>query len=364
MHVGLLIYGDINSQSGGYLYDRQLVSSLQRQGDRVDIINLPQRGYAGNLIARGIPAEFSGCQADILIQDELVYPRFYNCNTALKARLNCPIVSLVHLLDSSRPQPRLRRLLATRVERRYLNSVDGLIFNSRNTRQKISALLAGEMPPNIIAVPAADHLVPSGPLPAAAHSVNRKSLQLKILYVGNVISQKGLHVLLQALERMDRGHFRLTVAGRLDMEPVYVKQIRRQIIRSHLGQSIQFRGPLNTAELTACYLENDVLVLPSMNEAYGIVYIEAQGFGLPVIGTLAGGAVEIIQHGENGYLIDPGNSKTLAELLTALNNDRDLLKLMGSKARSYYQRHPTWDESCAKIRDFLIRTMQQRDRHS
>lgn len=364
MHVGLLIYGDINSQSGGYLYDRQLVASLQRQGDRVDIISLSQGGYAGNLIARSIPAELSGCQLDILIQDELVYPRVYNINAALKSRLNCPIVSLVHLLDSSRPQPWSRRLLAAWAEHRYLNSVDGLILNSRNTQQKVSELLAGDIPSNTIAVPAADHLVPSAPLPAAAHSVNQKSPQLKILYVGNVISQKGLHVLLEALERMDRGSFRLTVAGRLDMEPVYVKQIRRQITRSHSGQSIQFSGPLNSTELTACYLENEILVLPSVNEAYGIVYIEAQGFGLPVIGTLAGGAVEIIQHGENGYLIEPGDSKTLSELLTALNYDRDLLKLMGGNARSYFQQHPTWDDSCAKIRNFLISTMQKRDRQS
>lgn len=364
MHVGLLTYGDINSQSGGYLYNRQLVSSLRRQGDRVDIISLPPRSYAGDLIARGIPAELSSCQLDILIQDELIYPRVYNIDAALKPRLNCPIVSLIHLLDSSRPQPRLRRLLATWAERRYLNSVDGLILNSCNTQQKVSELLAGEIPPNTIAVPAADHLVPSEPLPNSAHSENQKSPQMKILYVGNVISQKGLHVLLQALERMDRGRFRLTVAGRLDMEPVYVKQIRREITRSHSGQSIQLSGPLNSTALTACYQENDILVLPSVNEAYGIVYIEAQGFGLPVIGTLAGGAVEIIQHGENGYLIKPGDSKTLAELLTTLNHNRDLLKLMGSKARSYYQQHPTWDESCKKIRDFLIRTIQQRDRHS
>lgn len=364
MHVGLLIYGDINSQSGGYLYDRQLVSSLQRQGDRVDIISISQRSYAGDLMARDIPAELGGCQLDILIQDELVYPRVYNINAALKSRLNCPIVSLVHLLDSSRPQSRSRRLLAAWAERRCLNSVDGLILNSRYTQQKVAELLAGDIPSNIIAVPAADHLVPSVPLPAATHSVNQEGPQLNILYVGNVISQKGLHVLLEALEKMDRGSFRLTVAGRLDMETGYVKRISRQITRSQFGSSIQFSGPLNSAELSACYLENDILVLPSVNEAYGIVYVEAQGFGLPVIGTRAGGAVEVIQHGENGYLIEPGDSQTLSALLTALDNDRNLLKLMGIKARSYYQQHPTWDESCGKIRDFLISTIQQRERHS
>ena len=361
MHVGLLIYGDINGQSGGYLYDRQLVSYLQRQGDRVDIISLAQGSYAGDLIARRIPAELRCDQLDILIQDELVYPRAFKMNSVLKSRLNCPIVSLVHLLDSSRPQLRLRRLLAQWAERRYLNSVDGLILNSRNTQQKVCELLAGDLPPHIIAVPAADHLVPSLPVPAA-YIPATKSPELNILYAGNVICQKGLHVLLEALERMDRGCFRLTVAGRLDMEPAYVKRIRRQITSSHLEQSMQFTGPLNGTALTACYLSNDILVLPSVNEAYGIVYIEAQGFGLPVIGTLAGGAAEIIKHGWNGYLLEPGDSKALSEWLILLKNDRDLLKRMGSNARNYYRQHPTWDDSCGKIRDFLIKTIQVRDR--
>ncbi|MDX2496227.1 MAG: glycosyltransferase family 4 protein [Desulfuromusa sp.] len=363
MHVGLLIYGDINSQSGGYLYDRQLVSYLQRQGDRVDIISIIQGGYAGDLISRGIPEEISCDQLDILIQDELVYPRVFKINAALKSRLNCPIVSLVHLLDSSRPQLWLRRLLAQWAERRYLNSADGLILNSRNTHQKICELLAGDIPPHIIAVPAADHLLPPVPERVADIPAN-KSSGLNILYGGNVISQKGLHVLLEALESLDRGCFKLTIAGRLDMEPAYVKQIRRQITRSHPGQSIHFTGALNGTELTACYLKNDILVLPSVNEAYGIVYIEAQGFGLPVIGTIAGGAAEIIKHGWNGYLMEPGDSKALSELLILLNNDRDLLKHMGSNARNYYRQHPTWDDSCGKIRDFLINTIQVRDRQS
>ena len=361
MHVGLLIYGDINSQSGGYLYDRQLVSYLQAQGDRVDIISLTRGSYAGELLSRGIPDELKGLQLDILIQDELVYPRIFNINPELRTHLNCPVVSLVHLLDSSRPQPRLRRLLAKWAERCYLKGVDGLILNSRHTRQNVAELLAAEIPAYTIAIPAADHLVPSETVQATSPSA-KKSQSLTLLYVGNVIFQKGLHVVLEALERLERGSFRLTIAGRLDMEPAYVEQLRRQIERRHLEESVQFTGPLNRSELISCYLENDLLVLPSVNEAYGIVYIEAQGFGLPVIGTLAGGAAEIIQHGENGYLIKPGDSKALSELLTTLNNDRDLLKLMGSNARSYFQQHPTWADSCGEIRDFLIRTIQIRDR--
>jgi glycosyltransferase involved in cell wall biosynthesis len=362
MDVGFLIYGDINTQSGGYLYDRKLLSYLQGQGDRVEVISLAPESYVGALFSRDLPEVIGSRQFDILIQDELVYPRLFNLNARLKTCLNCPIVSLVHLLDSSRPQMGVRRLLAQMVERRYLNSIDGLILNSRHTQRKVCDLLSGDLPASIIAVPAADHRVPAG-LEAAQAIGAKPGPGLNLLYVGNVIRQKGLHVLLQALEEIDRDCYRLTVAGRLDMEPAYVKQIRRQMKSAELEPSVQLTGPLRGAELTLCYQQNDVLVLPSVNEAYGIVYIEAQGFGLPVIGTHAGGASEIIKHGTNGYLIDPGDYQSLAKLLTTLSHDRARLKLMSSSARDYYRRHPTWADSCGKIRDFLINTIRARGQH-
>ena len=364
MNVGLLIYGDIHTQSGGYLYDRQLLSYLQGQGDRVEIISLKAGSYIGDLISRYLPDVIGSRQLDILIQDELVYPRFFNLNARLKARMNCPIVSLVHLLDSSRPRMGWRRVLTQVVERRYLSSVDGLILNSRHTRHKVCELLSGDVPASIVAVPAADHQVSVTPEPSEAIPAQRDTGLLHILYLGNVIRQKGLHVLLQALGRMKQGGFRLTVAGRLDMEPAYVKQIRRQIKSSDLEPSVQLTGPLSGPEVSSCYQQNDILVLPSVNEAYGIVYIEAQGFGLPVIGTHAGGAAEIIKHGRNGYLIDPGDSRSLAELLTALSHDRALLKFLGNNARDSYRQHPTWADSCAKIRAFLLDTIVARDRES
>ncbi|MFA5699950.1 MAG: glycosyltransferase family 4 protein [Desulfuromonas sp.] len=375
MRVGLLIFGDINTQSGGYLYDRQLTAYLRAQGDTVEIISLPPRTYVGNLRRKTIPAELAESKLDILIQDELVYPRMFNINAKLQAHLNCPIIALIHLLDSSRPQGPARRYLARWAERRYLRSVDGVILNSRSTHHLVNELLHGKMPPHVIAVPAADHQMAFLPeaertetsgaetfeaetsgVAAAERRSASKHPRLNILYVGNVIHQKGLHLLLKALEGTERDHMRLTVAGRLDMEPGYVKHIHRIIRRKKLGHMVRFTGSLNSSALTCCYQAHDVLVLPSVNEAYGIVYLEAQRFGLPVIGTVAGGAREIIQPGTNGYLLEPGDSKTLFAYLTLLHKDRAHLEMLSANAQHYYRQHPRWDDSCALIRTFLLRT--------
>lgn len=371
MRVGLLIFGDINTQSGGYLYDRQLVAYLRAQGDTVEIISLPPRTYVGNLRRTTIPAALAALKLDILIQDELVYPRMFNLNAKLQAHLNCPSVALIHLLDCSRPQGRGRRYLARWAERQYLRSVDGVILNSRNTHRLVNNLLQSKMPPYVIAVPAADHQMgaraagdgvetcapKTSAAPATKRSIASTPARLKILYVGNVIHQKGLHVLLKGLEHTKRDHMHLTIAGRLDMEPRYVKHIRRIIRRKNLEHMVHFAGSLSSSALATCYQKHDVLVLPSVNEAYGIVYIEAQRYGLPVIGTVAGGAREIIQPGINGYLIEPGDSKTLCALLTLLHNDRAHLNMLSAKAQRYYRHHPRWEDSCAMIRAFLLRTI-------
>jgi glycosyltransferase involved in cell wall biosynthesis len=76
-------------------------------------------------------------------------------------------------------------------------------------------------------------------------------------------------------------------------------------------------------------------------------------FGLPAIGTTAGAASEIITDGKTGFLIEPGDSKTLAERLSRLTNDRELLARMSVNALGRYRQQPTWNETARRIREFL-----------
>jgi glycosyltransferase involved in cell wall biosynthesis len=81
------------------------------------------------------------------------------------------------------------------------------------------------------------------------------------------------------------------------------------------------------------------------------------GFGLPAIGTTAGAAGEIIDHGQTGYLIDPGDEKALAKHLQCLAEDRGLLERLSLHARERYLRQPSWAETAENIRIFLYSTI-------
>jgi glycosyltransferase involved in cell wall biosynthesis len=79
------------------------------------------------------------------------------------------------------------------------------------------------------------------------------------------------------------------------------------------------------------------------------------GFGLPAIGSTGGAAHEIIQSGENGYLVDPDKGAQLAALLANLHHNRAHLTALGRAARQRYLTHPTWEQTGATIRAFLQR---------
>jgi hypothetical protein len=127
MRFGLFIYGSLETISGGYLYDRQLVSYLEAQGDQVEIISIPWRSYTQHLLdnlSRDLYSRLINLQVDILLQDELNHPSLFDLNRRLKKSVNYRIISIVHHLRSSEDHPAWQNQFYSAVEKRYLKRVD------------------------------------------------------------------------------------------------------------------------------------------------------------------------------------------------------------------------------------------------
>lgn len=350
MRVGLVIYGSLDTLSGGYLYDRKLVEYLRLQGDTVEIISLPWRNYAAHLTDNlhfKLPSD-----VDILIQDELNHPSLIRPN---RKKHLYPIISLVHHLRCSELRPRWQNFFYRWVEKNYLQSVDGLIFNSRTTGQVVTTLL-NDMKPSVIAYPPTDRF---GEPVSEAEIVHRtRTQELRILFLGNVIFRKGLHTLLEAANRQPSG-LRIDVVGSLATEPAYAKQIQEYITHNRLSSHVFLHGSLDRGPLIERLHQAHTLVVPSSYEGFGIVYLEGMCFGLPAIGTTAGAASEIITHGVDGFLIEPGNASQLAERLKLLKDRQEILTQMSLAARERYLRQPKWEETAHGIREFLLKRIEE-----
>ena len=351
MRVGLVIYGSLDTVSGGYLYDRKLVEQLVCFGDLVSVYSLAYRDYTKHLIDNLDTAwnkRLAAAPVDLMLQDELNHPSLLGANLRQRrAQRPYPVAAIVHHLRSSEPEhPAPLHLLYRNIERLYLNSVDALLCNSETTRQTVEQL-TGRRLPTYVAYPAADHLPAAEPrvdLPDLA-ARSRAEGPLRILFVGNLIPRKGLAQVLDALAKLPVGFWQLTVVGSQDVDYGYTKSMQAKCSTFPPG-AVRFLGRVSDAELVNQYRTHHVLTVPSY-EGFGIVYLEAMRFGLPVIASTAGAAREIVTHGDNGFLIRPQDTRALPQYLYSLYSNRELLLVMSFAARRRYTQHPTWQQSMA-----------------
>jgi glycosyltransferase involved in cell wall biosynthesis len=362
MRIGLLIYGSLETLSGGYLYDRKLVNQLQSYGDQVEVISLPWRNYPLHLMdnfSRSLKHRLREIKADLLLQDELNHPSLFLLNSWLKSQPGTRIISIVHHLRCSERHPHWQNKVYRNVEKRYLQGVDGFIFNSNSTRKVVEGLI-GEKKVSVVAFPAGDRLEPD----LTADQIRMRSRSegpLRILFLGNVIPRKGLQLLLEALSGIPTHQWRLSIVGSLEMDTDYVNQTMRKVRQSGLIDRIEILGPLDEIDLIRVMEAGQIMVMPSTYEGFGIAYLEGMGFGLPAIASSSGGADEIISPGVNGFLVPPDNADILRAYLMGVIADRELLVDMSLAALERYQCHPTWEDTTKRIRHFLINFPDQKD---
>lgn len=356
MRLALVLYGDLELVSGGFLYDRRLVDYLRRRGDRVEIVSLPWRSYPLGLLDNFSPAfrrRLAGLRADIVLQDGLAHPSLFRLNRHLRKVRPRPLVALIHHLRSCEQEPVGKQHLYRWVERCYLYSVDGFICPSRAMRREVEKLAPGSRPGEV-AHPGGDHL----PRCAGPDDISRRVKRggpLEIAAVANLIPRKGLHTLVEALARLPAGEpWRLRIAGSLTADPAYVRALRRLIAELGLADRVNLLGTLAPEDVSDLLNHSQVLAVPAWFEALGIVFLEAMRAGLPVIASTAGGAGEIFTPGREGFLVPPGEVAALADCLRIFLTDRSRLMEMSLAAWERSGAHPTWDDSLARVRRFLV----------
>ncbi|MEX2245377.1 MAG: glycosyltransferase family 4 protein [Dehalococcoidia bacterium] len=154
----------------------------------------------------------------------------------------------------------------------------------------------------------------------------------KLLYVGNSEDRnKGARYLLEALDILkDELDFRVTF---VDNEKWQLKLAPRLVDELGLHSRVDFTGRITTPELVRHYNEARLLVSSSLHEGFGLPLAEAMSCGTPVIGTQIGAFREIVRHGEDGWLVPPGDSRALAEAIRMMWNDPSLRERLGEAGR-------------------------------
>lgn len=361
MRIGFIIYDSLETLSGGYIYDKILIAHLRRVGHEIEIISLPKGSYGRNLfdnLTRAAYLRRIGSSVDFLFQDGLCHPSLFIINKKLRENSTPIIVSLLHQVLSSQPRSRLQNAIYRTIEKRYLATADAFVFNSKTTCRSVAEIIELSQP-SLIAYPAGDRL---GSVRSKEEINTRahKKGPLKLLFIGNLLPNKGLVQLIEVLSNLAAEKWHLTVVGSLSMDGDYVRQVETRIHQKQLSGQIKLAGARDGSELAGYLSNSHLLVMPFSHEGFGMAYLEGMAFGLPAIGSRAGAAKEIIQHRQNGLLVSPGDKEYLLTFIGELYEDRDRLLEMSHCAFDTFKAHPKWQDTTALIHTFLCRLANSR----
>lgn len=146
--------------------------------------------------------------------------------------------------------------------------------------------------------------------------VNRR---FKLLFVGKLREYKGLKYLIESIKDID---VELSIIGSGEM----LNSLREQARRLSIEEKVAFFTDLSDEELKQKYMESDLFVLPSINEAeaFGVVQLEAMANGLPVINTsLKSGVPFVSLDGETGLTVRPKSSEQLREAIVSILSNKE-----------------------------------------
>jgi glycosyltransferase involved in cell wall biosynthesis len=180
----------------------------------------------------------------------------------------------------------------------------------------------------------------TGAAPDAGHSVAlRQELEIPerdtvFAVIASLTPNKGHHVLLESFRTLLRDHpdATLLVVGDGPLRAELEARARQLMI----DQKVIFTGM--RTDIHELLSISDVCLLPSLfREGLGMALIEAMEAGLPVIGTDIGGIPEVINNGENGFLVPPGKPEALAHAMMSFAKDKELRIRMGRRSRQLYE---------------------------
>ena len=170
--------------------------------------------------------------------------------------------------------------------------------------------------------------------------------KLRVAFIGRHDRQKGLDLLLDAIDRFPLPNVEFHVVGASVLE-------RNSSSSSGNRSNVKFHGWVDRAAIDELLSQMDALVMPSRWEAFGLVAVEAMRAGVPVLASNRGALPEIVGHGVGGYIFDLDDPSALGRLLSSL--DRPALNKLRKSARARWER----EYSAARMNELTEQAYEQ-----
>jgi len=336
--VWFLVPGAPDTPTGGFVYDRYAVQGLAAAGRLGGVLRVdgPFPATDADTLARAAAALAGVPDGAVLVVDGLAFAPLVEILRPHAERLT--LVALVHHpLGDETGIADAERVRWLRDEIAALRPLERIVTTSRTTARRLVEL--GLDPDRIRAVPPGV----DGPIDLSFRTPPAAAAPLRLLTVATLIPRKGQDLLVDALDRLQDRSWTADLVGDA-RHPAYAQAVAGRIAALGLDDRIALRGAVRHDDLDRYWRAADLFVLPSRHEGWGIAYVEAVRWGLPVVGTTAGAIPEAVPAGA-GVLVPPDDLDALTAALARLLDDRAEFARLSAGAVAAAAGLRRWDDT-------------------
>ncbi len=260
----------------------------------------------------------------------------------MKERMSIPLITTIHALEHGRNQG-IHTPLQQRIhdsERMLTAASDRVMVCSHYMGEEVVRLFG--IPREKVSVIFNGVEVPEGS--SGPRADLRQELSLGngpiLFFVGRLVREKGVHLLLEAVSRLGREFpdLRLVVAGK-GPEADELKDLAGRL---WIADQVRFLGFVEDEKRNELFRLADVAVFPSLYEPFGIVALEAMAYGTPLLVADTGGLREIVRHGENGAMMYTGDVESLVNQLRWLLQNPMIRQQLAQQALEDVRQRYDW----------------------
>jgi len=294
--------------------------------------------------------------------EKVIVTHILPCGTVayiIKKLLGIPYLVSMHGLDIAYASFSLRK---KRLCKKILNCAEILIVNSNYTKELICKKL-NYCPTTKVRV-----IYPCPNITATGQNVDQEKIQQvearrgltekkTILTVGRLVKRKAHDQVIKALpkviEQVSNAYYAIVGSG------AELKNLQELVSSLGLEERVHFHVDMQNYELPLFYGLCDIFVMPARIlsdgdvEGFGIVYLEANSFGMPVIAGNCGGAPEAVLHEQTGLVVDPENEDQIADAIIELLQNPKKEKELGQKGKQRVEEEFVWQKQAEKLRAVL-----------
>ncbi len=187
--------------------------------------------------------------------------------------------------------------------------------------------------------------------------IKNKNHDIIILSVSTLIKRKKIDLNIKAIRNLKQKipNIKYLIVGEGNERDQLEKLVRKYCLQ----KNVFFLGRLDNKEVLKLMENVTIFSLPSINESFGVVYLEAMAHGIPIIACKGEGIEDVIKDGTNGFLVEPNNVIELTnKMLYIINNPKKIIKIC-KKAYKLVTENYSWNNNAKKYKNIYMKIINE-----